>query len=61
MTVRSPKKNSAMQEKRIADLKTKIQDELYVNSAIDRIAMVVSRQIVETSNNSVTGNSASYL
>ena len=32
---------------RILELQKKIQDENYINSAIDRIALVLSRQIVE--------------
>lgn len=61
MSVKSSKKNSVAKAQKISDLQHKIQDDVYINSAIDRIAMVVSRQIVENSNNSVTGHSASYL
>lgn len=32
---------------KILELRKKIQDENYVNSAIDRIALILSRQIVE--------------
>ncbi|WP_318712854.1 hypothetical protein [Treponema sp.] len=32
---------------KILELQKKIQDENYINSAIDRIALILSRQIVE--------------
>lgn len=32
---------------KILELQKKIQDESYINSAIDRIALILSRQIVE--------------
>ncbi len=41
---------------RIKELQMKIQDENYVNGAIERIALIVSRQIVEK--HSVTGRAA---
>jgi hypothetical protein len=44
---------------RILELQKKIQDETYLNNAIDRIAVVISRRLVE--NKGVTGNSADFL
>lgn len=44
---------------RIRELQKKIQDETYLNNAIDRIAVVISRRLVESK--SVTGNSADFL
>jgi hypothetical protein len=32
---------------RLRELQKKIQDENYINSAVDRIALIVSRRIVE--------------
>jgi hypothetical protein len=52
-------KGEAAEEARIRDLQKKIQDENYLNNAIDRIAVVISRRLVE--NRSVTGNSADFL
>ncbi|WP_407400659.1 hypothetical protein [Treponema sp.] len=43
-------KNAATKQtlpQKIVELQKKIQDENYINSAIDRIALIVSRQIVE--------------
>ena len=44
---------------KISDLQKKIQDADYINYAIDRIAVIMSRHIVE--NQSVTGNTADFL
>ncbi|MCH5295166.1 MAG: hypothetical protein J1F14_04620 [Treponema sp.] len=44
---------------RIAELQKKIQDKNYVNNAIDRIAVIMSRHIVGT--HSTTGNTADFL
>lgn len=44
---------------RILELQQKIQDENYLNNAIDRIAFVISRSLVE--NKTLTGNSADFL
>ena len=41
-----PTASSAV-DPRIRDLQQKIQDETYVNSAIERIALIVSRRLVE--------------
>jgi hypothetical protein len=49
----------AAEDARIRDLQKKIQDDNYLNNAIDRIAVVISRRLVE--NRSVTGNSADFL
>ena len=38
--------NSALSP-RIRELQKKIQDENYINSAVDRIALIMSRHIVE--------------
>lgn len=53
--------NSAYAAKaaRIKELQIKIQDEAYLNNAIDRIAFVISRSLVE--NKTLTGNSADFL
>lgn len=53
--------NSAYAAKaaRIRELQQKIQDENYLNSAIDRIAFVISRSLVE--NKTLNGNSADFL
>ena len=40
---------------KILEFQKKIQDESYISSAIDRIALIVSRQIVEK--HSITGHS----
>ena len=61
MSVSKSTKNSRDVSSRISDLQKKIQDDMYVNSAIDRIALIVSRQIVENSARSITGHSADYL
>lgn len=44
---------------RILELQKKIQDQDYINYAIDRIAVIMSRHIVE--NKSVTGNTVDFL
>jgi hypothetical protein len=44
---------------RIRELQKKIKDETYLNNAIDRIAIVISKRLVESK--SVTGNSADFL
>lgn len=44
---------------RIVELQKKIQDENYINNAIDRIAVVISRCLVESK--TLTGNSEDYL
>jgi hypothetical protein len=44
---------------RIKDLQKKIQDESYLDNAIDRIAVIISRQLVE--GRSTTGNSTAFL
>ncbi|MCH5291563.1 MAG: hypothetical protein J1D88_07425 [Treponema sp.] len=44
---------------RIKDLQKKIHDESYINSAIDKIASIISRQIVDSRSSS--GNSADFL
>ena len=46
-TLSAKNKNNAM---RIKKLQQKIQDENYINFAVERIALVVSRQIVEKRN-----------
>ncbi|MBQ5400227.1 MAG: hypothetical protein IKQ66_04990 [Treponema sp.] len=46
-TLSAKNKNNAM---RIKELQQKIQDENYINFAVERIALVVSRQIVEKRN-----------
>ena len=61
MSVSKNSKNSRDISARISDLQKKIQDDMYVNSAIDRIALIVSRQIVENSARSMTGHSADYV
>ncbi len=61
MSVSKNSKNSRDITARISDLQKKIQDDMYVNSAIDRIALIVSRQIVENSARSMTGHSADYV
>ncbi len=52
------KSNSSLSP-RLKDLQQKIQDDSYLNNAIDRIAVIMSRHIVET--HSVTGNSADFM
>lgn len=44
---------------RILELQRKIQDDNYLEYAIDRIAVIMSRHIVD--NKSVTGNTADFL
>ena len=38
---------------KILELRKKIQDETYINNAIDRIAVVISRQVVENRSSSM--------
>ena len=59
MSVQKNTINRSAVSPRIKDLQLKIQDESYLNSAIDRIAVVISRQLVE--NRSVTGKSVDFL
>ncbi|MBQ5490977.1 MAG: hypothetical protein IIT68_02860 [Treponema sp.] len=51
--------NRSVVSVRIKDLQKKIQDESYLDNAIDRIAVIISRQLVE--GRSTTGNSAAFL
>jgi len=44
---------------KIRELQQKIQDENYIDYAIDRIAVIMSRHIVDAK--SLTGNSIEYL
>lgn len=44
---------------KIRELQLKIQDENYLDYAIDRIAVIMSRHIVDSK--SLTGNSIEYL
>lgn len=59
--VLSSKQNEALtiSNARIRELQKKIQDDSYLDNAIDRIAVVISRRLVE--NRGVTGNSADFL
>ncbi len=59
MSVQKNTINRSAVSPRIKDLQLKIQDESYLNSAIDRIAVVISRQLVE--NRSITGKSVDFL
>ena len=44
---------------RVSELKKKIHDDKYLTTAIERIASVLSRNLVET--RGVTGNSADFM
>ena len=44
---------------RLKELQQKIHDDSYVNNAIDRIAVVMSRHLVE--GQSLTGNTADFM
>ncbi|WP_288621375.1 hypothetical protein [uncultured Treponema sp.] len=44
---------------RIMELRKKINDENYINSAVDRIAVIMSRHIVDSQG--VTGNGVDFL
>lgn len=47
MPVKENKKNNVPSNQRLEEMKKKIQDESYINNAIDHIALVMTRQILE--------------
>lgn len=47
MPVIKSKKNDVSSEQRLEEMKRKIQDESYINNAIEHIALVMTRQILE--------------
>lgn len=58
MPVTKTKKSAVVISPRIIDLKQKIQDSSYVDNAIDRIAVIMSRHIVEEN---LSGNATEFL
>ena len=58
MPVTKPKKSAVVISPRIIELKQKIQDSSYVDNAIDRIAVIMSRHIVEEN---LAGNATEFL
>ncbi len=47
MPVIKSKKNDVSSEQRLEEIKRKIQDESYIDNAIEHIALVMTRQILE--------------
>ncbi|MFA6936872.1 MAG: hypothetical protein WCQ67_01425 [Treponema sp.] len=58
-TIRQSAQTVSLNSARVIELQKKIQDENYINNAIDRIAVVISRCLVESK--TLTGNSEDFL
>ena len=58
-TIRQSAQTVSLNSARVIELQKKIQDKNYINNAIDRIAVVISRCLVESK--TLTGNSEDFL
>ena len=51
MPISKKTESAKLHQQRIMELQMKIQDKNYISSAVDRIAVIMSRHIVETRGN----------